>query len=336
MIANWIMGAIVGTFLIGITSPWTVRSYVPLNADAVRGVWTLPPNQTYRWRSEGYANTSIGPLGMPGKTEIKPRVSTTRRVALWGDSQAEGVCVPDHQKIFAQAESLTRNIEVFPLARSGEDIADWLTQIPAIERELEIDAHVFLIVDLADLFTAGEAPLPPPSQADVSQANSAIAAKLPAFFIQAARHLLTDSDGSTRRQLRFSTGPVTTSADSSPAKRTAEISWLEALRPLQTISERPRFILYAPKVPQIVNGKKVMDDPTDADFLSMKTVAEKLGITVLDARPELLQSATEGAWPHGFHNGRIGSGHLNEHGNRIVAWQIAKAILPQQASELGN
>ena len=57
-------------------------------------------------------------------------------------------------------------IEVFPLARSGEDVADWLTQFPAVEKELEIDVHVLLIVDLPDLLTTFEVPVPPPSAAD--------------------------------------------------------------------------------------------------------------------------------------------------------------------------
>ena len=106
LILAWIVGSLVGTAVIAITSPLFVRSYVPLTADPVRGVWTLPEGHAYRWRSEGYADTRIGPLGMPGKTSLGPRKPDCLRVALWGDSQAEGVCVGDHQKIFAQAEGL--------------------------------------------------------------------------------------------------------------------------------------------------------------------------------------------------------------------------------------
>ena len=123
--------------------------------------------------------------GDAGKTSIRPDQEQTR-VALWGDSQAEGVCVNDAQKIFAQAQQLSQGeIEVFPLTRSGEDVADWLTQFPAVEKELNIDVHVLLIVDLPDLLTTSEVPVPPPTQADTAQANAAIAAKLPAFVIQA-------------------------------------------------------------------------------------------------------------------------------------------------------
>ena len=89
LVITWVLGAVIGTLLVGVTSPLFVRSYVPLQADRVRNVWTLPPNHTYRWRSEGYADTRIGPHGMPGRTSLAGPKSSHVRVALWGDSQAE-------------------------------------------------------------------------------------------------------------------------------------------------------------------------------------------------------------------------------------------------------
>ena len=134
LIGSWLTGVLVGTGLIAATSPWFVRSYLPLHADPTRGVWTLPPDHWYRWRSEGYADTYVGPLGMPGKPTIPPTRPGVLRVALWGDSQAEGVCVADREKLFAQAEAIAGGrMQVFPSARSGEDAADWLTQMPAVE-----------------------------------------------------------------------------------------------------------------------------------------------------------------------------------------------------------
>ncbi len=104
----------VGTGIIALTSPLFVRSYLRLRVDPVRGVWTLPPEHVYRWRSEGYADTWIGPLGMPGKRSLPGGDDRTIRVALWGDSQAEGVCVADDQKIDAQAQRIAgQQLSVF-------------------------------------------------------------------------------------------------------------------------------------------------------------------------------------------------------------------------------
>ena len=37
-------------------------------------------------------------------------------------------------------------------------------------------------------------------------------------------------------------------------------------------------------------------------------------------------SASEGDWPHGIHNGYIGSGHLNRTGNAVVARVLVKEL----------
>jgi hypothetical protein len=338
LFAIWIVGTLLGTAVIGITSPLLVRSYAPLHADTVRGVWTLPPGHTYRWRGEGYADTQIGPLGMPGKRSLGDRDDQVFAVALWGDSQAEGVCVSDDEKIFAQAQKLSagrpspnRRLSVYPLARSGEDAADWVTQMPVVERELSIDMHVLLIVDLPDLIAASEAPVPAPSDADVEQANAALAARLPAFVIQAARRLLTESDDVTRRRLRFSIGPVDTdsptSANLTSANRTARpIDWSAATEALRRASKRPIVILYAPQLPRIIEGRVIVDDPADAQYAAMKLAAEASGLIVIDTREQLRRSARQGRWPHGFHNGYIGQGHLNAVGNSVVAAHLIRSI----------
>lgn len=333
-VAWWLIGGLVGTCLIAVTSPWFVRSYLPLRVDPVRETWTLPPGADYRWRSEGYATTQIGPLGMPGKTSLSSGSAAapqrrTIRVALWGDSQAEGVAVADSEKLFAQAEQLAAVADlpmaVYPLARSGEDAAVWLTQMPAVERELEIDVHVMLIVDLPDLLTAHEAPLAPVQDSGGGGMRAALAAHLPDFVLQAARHVLTEADGSTPRTLRFSLGPVATDPPQLPPAE-PDHDWPKRMESIAAIAERPVIILHAPPVPQIIGGRVQTEGPWADSVAEMQRAAEAQGITVVSARAALLESAAEGRWPHGFHNGRIGSGHLNATGYRIVARRLVQAV----------
>ncbi len=116
LIARWLIGAVLGTALIGLSSPLFVRSYLPQSIDPIRGVRTLPEDAVYRWRSEGYADSQVGPLGMLGKTVIDQPDSGAMRIALWGDSQAEGVCVDDERKLFAQIQRRSGGkLTVFPL-----------------------------------------------------------------------------------------------------------------------------------------------------------------------------------------------------------------------------
>lgn len=359
LLRSWLIGILVGTGIVAVTSPLFVRSYLPLRVDPVRQVWTLPPGQFYRWRSEGYANTWIGPLGMPGKhgpvSETPADSPGQWRVALWGDSQAEGVCVADADKLFAIAERLgAGRIQVFPLARSGEDAADWVTQMAAVEQTLEVDVHVLLTVDLEDLLAATQAPLSPPRESDVAAARASIAARLPAFVIQGARHLLTEADETTPRRLRFSVGPhpevatpiVEDVAATSPAESRAAATdggdadrvaerWGEAMRAIRAASSRPILILDAPVTPQIVEGRVVTVSESDPRFQRMKGAAEEAGLMVVSARTTLVQSARDGNWPHGFHNGRFGSGHLNRIGNTVVASLMVSAVTGQ-ATEPGS
>ncbi|MCH1439819.1 MAG: hypothetical protein L7W43_09190 [Rubripirellula sp.] len=365
---RWVIGAAVGTSLIAVTSPFFLRSYLPLKSDSVRGVWTLPPGSEYRWRSEGYADTSIGPLGMPGKItglksisvlsgerseELSQMQRSPLQIALWGDSQAEGVSVDDADKLFAKIESASNgDLNVYPLARSGEDAADWVTQMPRVEKQLGIDQHVILVVEPTDLLAAVEAPVASPSANDASAANSALAAKLPAFVIQAARNVLREPDRATPRRLRFTVGPVGDASSplvtniqaekskqsGNPLSRDDSALWLNALTAIRDATELPIVLLYAPLAPQIADGRIRWQDPTADQFLLLQKAAEKLGMIVVDARDELRSSvASDGRWPHGFHNGRIGSGHLNQVGNQVLAARLVEGLsAPRVESTLSN
>ena len=103
ILARWLSGLCLGTVVIAVTSPWFVRSYIPRVQDPVRAVEVYQPGARYRWRSEGYATSQIGPMGMVGTSTSDLESDPDVRYALWGDSQAEGVCVSDQQKIGALA-----------------------------------------------------------------------------------------------------------------------------------------------------------------------------------------------------------------------------------------
>ncbi len=341
LIGRWVTGVSVGTLIIGVTSPWFVRSYLPRRIDQVRGVWTLPPQHVYRWRSEGYADTFIGPLGMPGRHELPADDARSPRIALWGDSQAEGVSVADDLKLYAQIErDCDGQCSLLPLARSGDDAAVWLTQMPAVEQQLGVDAHVILVVDLPDLLSAPAAPLSSAQPADGERANVAIAARLPAFVIQAARNLLTEADPQTPRTLRFSLGPSAESRNGESVRR-AEVpaaQWRDVADAIRAATELPVVIVYAPQWPQIIGGRMETTNPEANEFRAMRSAATACGLAVIDMSEPFLDAVKSGIWPRGFQNGYIGSGHLNSDGYRIIAKHVAEAIEPiiESAASEGN
>ena len=329
LVARWFIGALGGTLIIAATSPLFIRSYLPVVVDPLRGVPTLQPGGHYRWRSEGYATTGIGPFGMPGKTELPAPGDRSLRVALWGDSQAEGVSLPDRWKLFAEAERLApadRPMTVFPFTMSGEDVSLWLPQMPRVESELSIQAHVILIAELDDLRPALDSPQRPPHPRSVATFDAAtLARSLPAFAIHAGRRLLTEADGDTRRRLRFTPGPQRRETG---ARGQPEIAfdWPAIMARVRAATVLPIVILYAPQVPAVVHGRVVTEPPHANQVQVMKSAAAASDLHLVDLRERLLRSGIGGTFPHGFHNGQIGVGHLNADGYRILAGAMVEAL----------
>lgn len=354
IVLRWIIGIGVGTLLVAITSPVFVRSYVPRQIN--RGRVTLPTDADYRWRSEGYATTAIGPLGMPGQTQLSPRQPGVRRVALWGDSQAEGVCVDDRDKIFAITQRLmagnnASGVDVFPLAHSGDDLTDWLPQMPWAEREIDVDAHVILVTELTDLRPDAFSPTDPDAgdvngngvgevavevEVAVDPRQNWMAQHLPAFVIQSARHLITEDD-ETPRRLRFGLGPARpfqTVAPENHSDDREKISdaiipatvWTSTVAAIADQTDAPVVLVYAPVLPSIVAGRIIWDDADDDDFQILASVAGTSGMTVVDVRDDFRQSAIDGDWTHGYHNGQFGQGHLNRTGNAIIARRLSQTL----------
>ncbi|TWU35807.1 hypothetical protein Q31b_52420 [Novipirellula aureliae] len=325
---NWVLGGLVGTFLIAATSPLFVRSYLLFEIDSIRKVPVLVRGEHYRWRREGYATTRIGAMGMPGGPMVIPQRTSDAelRIALWGDSQAEGVCVADSKKLHRQIQQLAEQagmqLTVLPLGRSGDDLSDWLSQIPRVDSKLDIDMHLILIAELSDLAV----PVPEEeSVPDVELAlptnRSRIAEACPAFFIEAIRRTIRNPDD-TPRTLRFGVGPV---ADTLPHSESRQVGpksgWKTIAKSIEATTDERVLIVYAPNIPI---GFSVGGDVAE-EALSIQTLKNELeanGIGFVDTRGSLLRSAATNRWPHGFHNGQFGVGHLNDVGYERIAADV--------------
>ena len=254
-----------------------------------------------------------------------------------GDSQAEGVCVPDDKKLHAKIEnassqlatvdSSARKSVVLPLGRSGDDAVDWLMQFQGVENAFGIDVHVLLVAELLDLVTATE-PIASTEQADSSGSVGARVLRwIPAFLVHAA-NMLGTVDQYTPRRLRFSLGPVASAPVKPSVKRdpVAEADWDLITRRIKSFTDQDILVVYAPAVPSIIGGKVVTEDSQSDAFDAFTQASDRAGVTVLDMREIFRKSADAGGWPHGFHNGQIGNGHLNAVGYQLIADAVAKEL----------
>lgn len=349
---QWLIGVAIGTAIIGFTSPLFVRSYLPKVADPTRGVVVLQSGSKYRWTSEGYADTAIGPHGLAGsatepkhqsdssQSSVNSSGATSLRIALWGDSQAEGMCVSDEEKICGQLIAISKPgaVDVWNLARSGDDCNHWLHQIETVSGSVQFDAHVFLVVEWTDWFCPVQSVVERP----LTRTNQVFSA-VPAFAIQAARNVLLD-DSNAIRKLRFRPGPESSPATSmisakqeTPSRLRAQTKWLTAqLDRLRSVTNAPCLFLYAPKVPAITEGRLEKQDPDTAWFDAARIEIENRGWTIKDLRNEMIQKANQGDWPRGFHNGQFGVGHYNAVGNRVIAKAIDDAMLAWELNSAGS
>lgn len=328
MFLRWSIGMVVGTAIVWASSPWFVRSYLPRQQNRVvgqnPGVATLPADAIYRWRSEGYATSWIGKHGMVGADPqwvSKPNASTT--IALWGDSQAEGVCVPDSEKIAARISQIA-NVNVLPLGSSGDDVSNWLPQIPFAEIRLGANLHLFMIAELSDLKVSQADPT---SRQRLGSTVNQWIAWVPDFVVHAARNVFLGEDRATLRKLRFGVGPVVDNeAIETNQNSNRLIDWNRSLSDIRQRTDQSVVLVYAPQLPLVIGDEVRFDDDDDRTFQEIQTLAPEHGIQVVDMRPLFREAARDGNWAHGFHNGRIGSGHLNAIGNRLIAEEVQRLL----------
>lgn len=335
LVRQWFSGTLIGTLLIAVTSPWFVRSYLPRVRSADRNALIFPPHAELRWRREGYATTRIGSWGTPGGPERVPNSAIV--CALWGDSQAEGVCVSDSDKIASLVTHRSGGaVQLLSMARSGDNSNDWIRQVAVLQRNgnrlgdvdqrsVKLDQHVFLVTELADWRVEPDVAV----EAENDSLNS-VARVVPAFAIQAIRNVATDGGTSERRQLRFGLGPK---GDQRPERQKESAgaddvsSPGEQLRRLSDHTRLPCLFVYAPLWPSIVEGRVVVADPDADAFERFASDCSRLGFDVIDLRPLLTAAAERGDWPRGFHNGQIGQGHYNATGNRLIAERLLRQFV---------
>ncbi|TVP95471.1 MAG: hypothetical protein EA381_18775 [Planctomycetaceae bacterium] len=364
MTKSWIVGLLGASLLVYFAGRPFVDSILVRDFDDDLEMVTFRPGDTIRWRSEGRADTLVGPHGLPG---WQPN-GADFRVVLWGDSQVEGLCVADRDKIHQQLidqvawydSGLPFTCDCMPMGRSGTDARDWRDGMPAADRLWKPELHVWVVTDLEDLTALGTPTMPrsttwsAPSSRAVRLAHQLRADVLVAI----ARKRLRDPAGGWR-SLDFAIGPRGTAAPTSldspngntaPARNTAvgglglsdqvpagntEIDEATVAEVERIAAEQAGRLLlvYAPATPRIHNGW-LPNHPDDERFDSIQARLAARGIDVLDLRPDFRALWDQWRLPtRGFHNGTPGLGHLNRAGNSLIARRIVGALRDRVIAE---
>jgi hypothetical protein len=349
--ATGLLGAFAVTWGLG---RFAVDSILVRDRDVALDTVSLRPGDRIRWRSEGYGDTLVGPHGLPGWT---PR-DAGRRVLLWGDSQVEGLCLPDNQKLHRQIIDLIGDeldCDVLPLAKSGTDARDWQAAIPPAKRLWSPEAHVWVITELSDLKAILE-PVPNPTAYRWNEPSPGfvrVAKRIGAdAFFAGAKRLLLDPETGGLRRLDFRLGPpsddpqANTPSDDSQANTrsgggsypldTPQMSYEQSIAAvtrrlveLRRQTDAYWLVVFVPHGPTIDRGfaSVYYDDYLLEDYVHEITALNDKGLVAIDMRDDFLSLwENERRLPRGFHNGLPGAGHLNADGNRLIAAKIAEAL----------
>lgn len=338
---HWGLG-IVGSWMVTwLLAPWLLDSILVRVADPILNVATLQPGRVVRWRSEGCGDTTIGPHGLPG-WQPRPR---SERIILWGDSQVEGLCVNDAEKISNQVIAIANSQSLSPLdclslGRSGADAREWQDLMAAAEALWQPVLHVWVVTELSDLLVLAPefGSQVPPREVTPSPGWVKLAAAVRAeALFTAAKRILRDPHSGGLRRLDFRVGPRETSSLEHRAYVVANEQqnrqWADTVAAAVSELERQfpqRLVLvYAPGTPTL-SRPMLSEHPDDALF---ELISERLlanGVETVDLRPAFLHLwQTRRRLPRGFHNGFPGSGHLNADGNRLIAEAIVSLAQPR-------
>lgn len=354
LLGRWAVGILGSWLLVWLAGPLVLNTILVRVSDPDLEVNTLRPGDLIRWRSEGWGNTRTGPHGLPGWS---PRPAA-HRVILWGDSQVEGHCVNDPEKISNQVIALADaqtglSLDCLPLGRSGADARDWRDLAPEADALWEPRLHLWVVTDLSDLMALapqqGLAPYHRWTMESPRWVKLAAALRAEALFA-AGKRLFRDPSTGGLRQLQFGIGPRSgppegvkqpwepppgsQQAAGQPQDRNgvspsplalAQLVAGEVALVADQLDGR-LAILYAPAVPTLARPLATAHRD-DAMFALLRDALRDQAIEVVDVRDDFIALwHSQRRLPRGFHNGQPGYGHLNAEGNRVVAKHVVSLI----------
>ncbi len=329
---RWLLGlagAVLLTWLAGI---WLLDDVPAVILDPDTGRTVKAPGTVYHQRSEGWAVTRVGRLGVNGIEDVT-RVAGPK-IVIWGDSFVEALQVDDQDKA---AQVLTRELgeagldaTAFAVAGGGESPADHFFLLPEYERLVpNVRAHVLVLGGLTDVKPAGDSQCHsrfldgPPwierGQCLPSGAALRLTPVMDRWRLSWAYELYKNL---TSHQFRFLPGPITKADEpqQAPPPEPPIRFWNAMLDLFQAQTDLPLVFVYLPLVPRLEQGRVALDSDPEPLVRAFAQACADHGVGFVDMTEPFIRFYREnGAFVHGFANTPPGSGHLNVQGQRLLA-----------------
>lgn len=343
---RWLLGLTFATGLVWFTGPCYLDSILVRDFNPTLGQVTLAPGQRILWRSEGCGTSDTGALGIPGlPIHLHPKNRGRSCIILWGDSQVEGFCVADRFKLsnllMDRLKESGLDVDVIPQGRSGASAVDWAAELPSATTLWKPDLHLWFVAEFEDLIALTTQTERQEPRASPNFVRFLANVRGEAFF-HAAKNALFEPSTVRLRKLRWQVGPVGVepvglgptekepSSKSTPTSTTIA-NLISRFKAIQSETQAPIVIVYAPTVPSI-SGGVVERDPHADSIKVFKDAFNVDGLWLIDLTEDLsAHYHRTGKLPRGFHNGFPGLGHLNAAANEMIAEVIEKELLVHTA-----
>ena len=324
MVRNWVVGLALSTAIAWCLGPLLLDSILIRRHDPLLQAITLEPDSIVRWHSEGSGKTLVGPHGAAGWQPKDQR----RRIIWWGDSQLEGFCVDDDQKICnliaAGSIQFDSPVDCISCGLSGTSAIDWVARMATADELWRPEYHVWLITEFSDLNSLVTL------KTMAERQPTGLALRQLAEFhgealFHAVRNIAIDRVSSEPRRLEWRIGPRNAKPMQSVQPKmdmSNEVTPIKLVEQIVRIANRidnRLLLIYAPDVPQVF-GSHSSTNEVDVAFneLVKGLIAESLD--VIDMRPGFTHLyETDHLLPRGFSNSYPGLGHLNQIGNRLIS-----------------
>jgi hypothetical protein len=341
ILLRWGVGFMLATLISWGIGAVFVSDVLVWHDDGVTGRWLPEADRPYTYTREGWGTTTW--QAHARLAEQLPR-DDEPTVVFWGDSYVEARQVDDREKMFNVFTRLTEedgtDVRGVGVALSGWGLGDYYELLPKLRGRLGQPVRHVFVVQLKDLLPRhvdGEhvGPMgitPPHTPGFVAMRRWFYRLELSAFWS------LPRDAVATVRTMRFRPGPAHSEfapvCECAPIVDELQDTWTSMVADLQARADAPIAFVLLPDVPQIRRGRVVVDEDTSAAvrfYNAFVDTCRQQSIPCIDmAQPFIDAYRRTGRFPRGFANTRPSEGHLNAHGQRLVAEAIAAWLRAQE------